>query len=383
MRDTFFLFFAALSFACVSCSRTNPVKEPDILKVELKETPVSVSELFSKVEVIPLETSDSCLLATILRVLVSGDTTYILTQDYPTFKHITLMAFDKKGNYLRSIGRVGQGPGEYSQIYDAVINDQRKLVYMLSPFGSMYTYRLDGSFIDKKILPEKINFQKIGLTPGGDLLTWSALNKDDGACVMRLEADSAKLINEFWSDHFCLNWACWDVFYSYQGKAYFSPTFYEEVYEITRDSLRVAYRWDMGEQNINIEQYHFNSGPDTRKEEEERLREYRKTGKIAFNFTKQYQTDKYYYAQLFSMSSYPQRKLTNLLYRKKDGVVFYFEKTREGIRISPEVVTEDFMLCIVPTEELENYKSILPEGEYRTLSKRVEDDNPCVVKFYF
>ena len=139
----------------------------------------------------------------------------------------------------------------------------------------------------------------------------------------------------------------------------------------------------MGEQNINIEQYHFNSGPDTRKEEEERLREYRKTGKIAFNFTKQYQTDKYYYAQLFSMSSYPQRKLTNLLYRKKDGVVFYFEKTREGIRISPEVVTEDFMLCIVPTDELENYKSILSEGEYRALSKRVEDDNPCVVKFYF
>jgi hypothetical protein len=47
------------------------------------------------------------------------------------------------------------------------------------------------------------------------------------------------------------------------------------------------------------------------------------------------------------------------------------------------VLTEDFMLCIVPTEELENYKSILPEEEYRVLSKRVEDDNPCVVKFYF
>ena len=61
----------------------------------------------------------------------------------------------------------------------------------------------------------------------------------------------------------------------------------------------------------------------------------------------------------------------------------FFEKTREGIRIDPEVLTEDFMLCIVPTEELENYKSILPEEEYRVLSKRVEDDNPCVVKFYF
>ena len=55
------------------------MEEPDVLKVELKETPVSVSDFFSKVEVIPLETSDSCLLARILRVRVSGDTTYIFT----------------------------------------------------------------------------------------------------------------------------------------------------------------------------------------------------------------------------------------------------------------------------------------------------------------
>ena len=113
MKNTFILFLIALSFVCSSCNRTPSVEEPDVLKVELKETPVSVSDFFSKVEVIPLETSDSCLLARILRVRVSGDTTYILTQDYPTFRHITLMAFDKKGNYLRSIGRVGQGPGEY------------------------------------------------------------------------------------------------------------------------------------------------------------------------------------------------------------------------------------------------------------------------------
>ena len=106
MKNTFILFLVALSFVCSSCNRTPSVEEPDVLKVELKETPVSVSDFFSKVEVIPLETSDSCLLARILRVRVSGDTTYILTQDYPTFRHITLMAFDKKGNYLRSIGRV-------------------------------------------------------------------------------------------------------------------------------------------------------------------------------------------------------------------------------------------------------------------------------------
>lgn len=63
MKNTFILFLVALSFVCSSCNRTPSVEEPDVLKVELKETPVSVSDFFSKVEVIPLETSDSCLLA--------------------------------------------------------------------------------------------------------------------------------------------------------------------------------------------------------------------------------------------------------------------------------------------------------------------------------
>ncbi len=56
----------------------------------------------------------------------------------------------------------------------------------------------------------------------------------------------------------------------------------------------------------------------------------------------------------------PKWKYTNLFYRKKDGAVFYFEKTREGIRIDPEVLTEDFMLCIVPTEELEIIRVSFP-----------------------
>ena len=56
MKNTFILFLVALSFVCSSCNRTPSVEEPDVLKVELKETPVSVSDFFSKVEVIPLET---------------------------------------------------------------------------------------------------------------------------------------------------------------------------------------------------------------------------------------------------------------------------------------------------------------------------------------
>ena len=50
------------------------------------------------------------------------------------------------------------------------------------------------------------------------------------------------------------------MFYSYQGKAYFAPAFYEEVYELTSDSFRVAYRWDMGEYKYSTISFQFESG---------------------------------------------------------------------------------------------------------------------------
>lgn len=123
---------------------------------------------------------------------------------------------------------------------------------MLFFFGLMYIYCLDGLFIDRKILLQKMNFQEIGLILDGDLLMWLVQNKDDGVCIMWLDVDLVKLINEFQFDDFWLNWVCRDMFYFYQGKVYFVFVFYEEVYEFMSDSFCVVYCWDMGEQNINI-----------------------------------------------------------------------------------------------------------------------------------
>ncbi len=50
---------------------------------------------------------------------------------------------------------------------------------------------------------------------------------------------------------------------------------------------------------------------------------------------------------------------TQIFYRKRMELSSILRR-HEGIRIDPEVLTEDFMLCIVPTEELENYKVSFP-----------------------
>ena len=60
IKDVFILLFC-LSLFC-SCNNTDKYNSYSVLKVPLKEDSVAMMDLFKKLEVIPLETKDSCLL---------------------------------------------------------------------------------------------------------------------------------------------------------------------------------------------------------------------------------------------------------------------------------------------------------------------------------
>jgi hypothetical protein len=51
--------------------------------------------------------------------------------------------------------------------------------------------------------------------------------------------------------------------------------------------------------------------------------------------------------------------------------------------LHPLAFNEDFLTCIVFNEDFPNYEKVLPSEEYKKLEERLEDDNPCLIKFYF
>ena len=65
------------------------------------------------------------------------------------------------------------------------------------------------------------------------------------------------------------------------------------------------------------------------------------------------------------------------------GKSVFFKQTVEGIGLRPELIAEDYMLMLMPTEELEKLLSLVGEEEQAKILRRVEDDNPCLVKFLF
>lgn len=378
-----FIVFSLILLA--SCSSSLKDTEVSILKVALEETPVSIKDLFSKIEIVPLETTDSSLLVHILRVREDHGNYYLLSEDYPAFNHITLMAFDGQGNYIRSIGKVGQGPEEYPWlIYDAAIDSPKEIVYMMSPSGMIYIYRLDGSFVRKMMLPDKGVYHGLQLLDENRLLAWSALDIEENALTI-VDTDSAALINDYWKDYHCLNWAALSSFSCQNGgKTYFTPAVYNKVFEVTPDSLILAYQWDFGKDNIDMDKYRL-SLPEDRKAASDEWDRLRKDGSVPYKIEKQGQTRKYYYATLFY--SFDKEKhladIRSIFYEKETGRTFCFKETTEGIRINPELIETDYMLALMPTEDLEMLLPVLDEKEKAKIARRVEDDNPCLVKFIF
>lgn len=103
-------------------------------------------------EVIPLEFSDSSILSVAKNCIIEKDK--ILFQDY---KQRMVFVFDKAGKYLYSINKLGNGPDEYTDIWDLrttwnhkeiMINDGHKLLFYNLQDGS-YTHHMDLGFNSK------------------------------------------------------------------------------------------------------------------------------------------------------------------------------------------------------------------------------------------
>lgn len=68
----------AVVFLLHSCSSPQDLSSCKILEVDLEFTTPSVDDLFSRIEAVPLETNDSCLLMRLTQVLPHGNSLYVV-----------------------------------------------------------------------------------------------------------------------------------------------------------------------------------------------------------------------------------------------------------------------------------------------------------------
>lgn len=210
-----YFFFLAVSILLASCRNNNTGSntQNNILQADLQPSTLSIHEIFDSIQVIPLETTDSCLLRAPVKVTTGNNRNYIL--DWKSFQ---VFVFDDEGHFLHTIGKKGQGPGEYREVYDMIVDESRKQVKLLSPFGSLYVYDLEGQFIKQIRLPDKSNYQSM-VAMGDKIITWTIPNGSDEPCITIVKADTGEEVNNLWKGPRILNSVAPGNFYTYHKKA--------------------------------------------------------------------------------------------------------------------------------------------------------------------
>jgi hypothetical protein len=128
-----------------------------------------LSYFTEELEIIRLDNKDEALIST--RSSVTIGEKYILTGGVNEQK-VTFKLFDRKGKYLTDVGNFGQGPGEYGNIADAVLDEKNERIYILSwSSRNILEYDLTGKFIQPVKMPGNITKGKIFADPSGGLIS--------------------------------------------------------------------------------------------------------------------------------------------------------------------------------------------------------------------
>lgn len=159
----------------------------------------NLQDIVRETEIIALENSPESAFANIDRI-VYGDNRFYIFDKYGANK---LLIFDDRGNFVRSIGRRGRGPGEYLQLESFSLKGDT--LFLLDTNGQkILTYDTDGNILTEVKLQEDFPEQMVWLSNG--FLFYKALYQDEPsdhvASILRTDRHANTLESFFSYDEF-------------------------------------------------------------------------------------------------------------------------------------------------------------------------------------
>ena len=157
-------FFLILNFtSCITREKYESLKLdfPKTIHLNLSESTtdsLSLSDIAEKVEYIPLQSTDSSMMDCFFEFAITKD--YIFIQN-----GLQILSFNKHGEFMKSLFKVGRGPEEASADCFAV-DENGKLIYVLDQISrNIKIYGFDGRYIStskKSISPTEYWTWSIG-----------------------------------------------------------------------------------------------------------------------------------------------------------------------------------------------------------------------------
>ena len=384
MRTKQFIFFPLvfllLLASCHSDKKQEVTQSVTTIRVDniddAEDIEVTKDKYIKSFRYIQLETDTTALIGEMTKILYEDNRIYIMDQSVTK----SLFIFDKEGNFINKIYRYGQGPEEYYELTDAFYDPKENTINILSFVGrnkyKIMVFDADGKTLLKQ-LPINLNLAEAMKSKDGFLVCNSKHTLNASSSVNRLTVYSDNLKKLYdavpilpqWRDRMGSGYP--ELFRSKDGAIFCAPHHETDVYQVTRDSAFLKYRFDFGKYNYPEE---FNT-PD---QYENMARNYQISNYVAdlrnfcettFLFKGQYRIAFYDKAtkktEVFFLSSNP------LLY----DVFGSFACMSKNVLIATRSAAEELRLF--------NDPSILGEKETAELKKQFkrplhEDDNPIL-----
>ncbi|PKP07494.1 MAG: hypothetical protein CVU10_08155 [Bacteroidetes bacterium HGW-Bacteroidetes-5] len=370
------LFTILSSVSCINGARDFD-KGSNIIGVDLDtiQFQPSINNLFEKVEIIPLETRKESIIesASRLKHQVYNDKHYILS-----VKQNKLFVFDRKGNFVKTIDKIGNGPGEYRMIYDFEISRFDGKLHLMTPYGRMLIYDSEGDkFIESFHLPDSIRAVHQFKILNEDIYVFNSdsensdlyfYSKSKNTIVLSLSV----MPNFLTSTPFKY---ARTPFYYYKDSLRYFMGYDGTVFNINPQnySLEKRYFLDFGKRNFMLENLPLNESVIYYFEHYKSI-----SNKIATGFAIYFETDKY----LISRYSYNNNH-NYLFYNKSNKTLMTAFKLKEGIQLSLNFLEKDTLYSFIPVEFAHLYVNdkVVSQENFNRLQMLSSDSNMFIIKY--
>jgi len=229
-------------------------------------TVLRYSDVFESVRFIKLETTNSCLIGNIDKIIATKDKFVIMD----TSSAKTVLVFDQDGKFLNIIGTNGAGPEEYDHPSDIAYDKyEDELLVLCYSRRTILRFKLDGSFKGKITLEHKFN--SMFVTSENTCIVYFNNNtqsngkkNDHNIAIINKEGDIIEHLLPYDANVGKLS-PPRPIFSTFENQVIFSPYFFNTVYSLNESEITSKYYLDFGTRGIPRSVYKDKSLPELMK----------------------------------------------------------------------------------------------------------------------
>jgi len=362
-------FFAIILIGCSYDSKDQIINGIPI-NLDQKDN-VSIKQIFSKIDLIPLETSSKVFIKRANKIVYNDGKYYVLD-----IAQHSIFIFDDKGKFLYKIQKATHGLALYETIRDFEINPFNNTIELLSPNGVVFVYDINGNYQSTFRL-NGISAVEFFEDVSKDVVVFYSMFEPKRIIYFSRSTNkifkSTYEIPEFLTRRTSLN-SSNSPFSKFKNKFLLSTVFSNAVYVVRPDDIKVKYTWDFGKYNFNIKDLPPNESGNY-------YHSFFQHPNFAYDFFFNTETEK----KIFTGIRFRGKQL-NLIYDKLSGTYKLFEQFSEGINYPHLLIPFDggVFAVVDPSDISENVKpGLLDKPNNETLKNIKLTDNPVIIKYNF